>query len=136
MVFEEIFKETENLFNDVLNSTAIPKFLKFKVIGCNDQKELYKLGKTNPLIKYLTGIDIFVTINEDVFNQLSDKQKFVILQECLAQVYYDMDTDKLKLIKPDVTTFSRILEVFGIKEYMELKETISAIQNQKEEQNV
>jgi hypothetical protein len=136
MVFEEIFKETENLFNDVLNSTAIPKFLKFKVIGCNEQKELYKLGKTNPLIKYLTGIDIFVTINEDVFNQLSDKQKFVILQECLAQVYYDMDTDKLKLIKPDVTTFSRILEVFGIKEYMELKETISAIQNQKEEQNV
>jgi hypothetical protein len=133
MNFEEIFKETETLFNGVVESTAIPRFVKFKLVGCPDQKEIYKLSKTNPLVKYLTGIDILVTLNEDIFSQLNDEQQKVILQECVAQVYYDMDNDKLKLIKPDVNTFSRILEQFGVKEYMELKEVISAIQNQKEE---
>jgi len=133
MKFEEIFNETDNLFKEVLEKTSIPKFVKFKVVGCQEQKEIYKLSKTNPLVHYITGIDILITLNEDIFSQLNDLQQKVVLQECLAQVYYDMDNDKLKLLKPDVSTFSRILEQYGVKEYMELKEVISAIQNQKEE---
>ena len=99
----------------------------------NKQKEIYKLIKNNDLTKYKTNVDVFMVINEKVFDQLSDVHKIIIADEALAGIHYDFEKDKLTIGKADFTTFSGLLQKYGADQCVELKELIKLIYSQKQE---
>ena len=125
MSFDEIYEDSEKLFNEILNNSSIPKNVKFKLIANNKMKKAYDVKKTSPMYEYLTGFNVIVVINEDLFDMLDDKLRVIIIEEILAHVYYDMDKDKLFIIQPDINTFSGILQKYDVSEYMRIKEVIA-----------
>lgn len=132
MKLDGVLKETETLFSKVLDGTSIPKSIRFELIASNDMKDVGKVAKANEILKYMTDIDIIILVNENIFDKLDDKQKTLVIEELLAQVYWDSNSGKIKLIKPDVNTFSLLIKKYGIDFYLGVKDSIVSVLNELE----
>jgi len=129
-VYDEVSSDVSSLFEKTLSDTSIPTFIKFKLVSNINMRGVAKINKAGPILKYLSGNDIVIILNEFILEQLEDDQRRIVMEEMLSQVYYDMDKDKLKLIKPDLSTFSGIISKYGMDKYMAVKESISSIFNE------
>jgi len=105
--FEEVYDDTLKLFN-------------FGVVT-----------KSQDIVKFMTDYDVIIQINEPIFDQLEDNQKDYIVKDLLAQVVYDIEKDKLTIVKPDITTFSGVLRQYDIDTYSGIKESIASLLEQK-----
>ncbi len=136
--FEEVYEDTMKLFNLHIGNSNIPTIVKIKVLSNEGIKELPgKVGKAADIVKFMTKYDVIIQINEPIFDQLGDEQKDYIVKDLLAQIYYDMDKDKLNILKPDVSTFSGVLRQYDIDQYLAIKDSIaSLIAKKKEEEDI
>jgi len=133
MIYDKIEDSNEKLFNKVLDGTSIPKTLTIQLIAANEMKDIGKVVRASDLVRYVSdGVDVFVILNETIFDRLDADQQTLILEELLAQIYVDPESGKLKLLKPDISTFSLLLTKYGIDFYLGVKETISSIINELE----
>jgi hypothetical protein len=132
--FEQPFEDTKTIFDTLIIEANLDRNVTIEVLVNNKQKEIYKLIKTNDLTKYKTGVDVFIVINEKVFDQLSDAHKIIISDEALAGIHYDFEKDKLIIGKADFTTFSGLLQKYGADECVELKELIKLIYSQEKQE--
>jgi len=136
--FEEVYEDTMKLFNLHIGDSNIPTIVKIKVLSNEGLKESPgKVTKAQDIIKFMTKYDVIIQINEPIFDQLGDEQKDYIVKDLLAQIYYDMDKDKLNILKPDVSTFSGVLRQYDIDQYLGIKDSIaSLIAKKKEEEDI
>ena len=132
--FDEIYETTQNTFNKVLDNTMLPQFVDFKLLSNDKQKQIIKVFKAGEILNHMTNIDIFVVLNEGIFDQLEEDQQLLVVEEALAYVYYDGEKDTLKILRPDLTTFSGIIAKHGIDSYMSVKESITTLYAAKEEE--
>jgi hypothetical protein len=131
--FEEVFEDTLELFQKHIDESSIPKFLKIKILSNNNlKKDFGVVSKSQDIVKYMTDYDIIIQVNEPIFDQLENTQKEYIVSDLLAQIVYDMDKDKVSIVKPDVNTFSGVLRKYGIDTYLSIKESISVLLEQKQ----
>ena len=130
--FEEVYEDTLSLFNKHIGESSIPSFLKVKILSNEGLKDLPgKVSKSQDIVKFMTNYDIIIQINEPIFDQLSDTQKDYIIKDLLAQVHYDMEKDKINILKPDVTTFSGVLREFDIDTYLGIRDSITSLLEEK-----
>ena len=112
-VYEEVSKETQQLFNDVLDATSIPTQLaNFTVLHSDSLKDvIYEVKKQTDLQIFLSkGIDIVVIINETLFDQLEDDQKVIIIEEALNGILVNNKSGKITIEKYDFNTYTGILQ--------------------------
>ncbi len=134
--FEQPFEDTKAIFDGVIVNSDLDRYVNIEVLVNNRQKEIYKPIKTNDLTKYKTGVDVFLVINEKVFDQLSEVQKVIIADEALSGIHYDTEKDKLVVSKTDFTTYSGILRKYGAEQCIELKELVKLIYAQEKNSEV
>jgi hypothetical protein len=134
--FEQPFEDTKAIFDGVIVNSDLDRYVTIEVLVNNRQKEIYKPIKTNDLTKYKTGIDVFLVINEKVFDQLNEVQKVIIADEALSGIHYDTEKDKLVVSKTDFTTYSGILRKYGAEQCIELKELVKLIYAQEKNSEV
>lgn len=92
---------------------------KLKVVG--------KVIKANEIVKHLNDIDVVILLNETIFDQLEEEQKMIVAEELVAEIFYDSEKDVLKLIKPDLVTFSGVVAKYGYEKYMRKKESVASL---------
>jgi hypothetical protein len=120
------------LFNNHIANSTIPGFLKFKILSNEGLKETPgKVSKAQDIVKFMTNYDIIIQINEPIFDDLNDNQKDYIVKDLLAQIHYDLEKDKLNILKPDVTTFSGVLRQYDIDTYLGIKDTITSLMEER-----
>jgi len=130
--FEEVYEDTLKLFNNHIANSTIPGFLKFKILSNEGLKETPgKVSKAQDIVKFMTNYDIIIQINEPIFDDLNDNQKDYIVKDLLAQIHYDLEKDKLNILKPDVTTFSGVLKQYDIDTYLGIKDTITSLMEER-----
>ena len=130
--FEEVYEDTLKLFNNHIANSTIPSFLKFKILSNEGLKETPgKVSKAQDIVKFMTNYDIIIQINEPIFDDLNDNQKDYIVKDLLAQIHYDLEKDKLNILKPDVTTFSGVLRQYDIDIYLGIKDTITSLMEER-----
>lgn len=132
--FEEVFEDTQELFTKFVDKIDNLREVNIKILANNRLKEIGKVVKANDLLKHLTSEDIIILLNETIFEQLSDEQKEMVIDELIAQVYFDAEKDKITIIKPDVNTFSLLLRKYGYDKYETLHESIKALFGQAEQE--
>lgn len=131
--FEEVFEDTLELFQKHIDESSIPRFIKIKILSNNNLKKDFGLvNKSQEIVKYMTDYDIIVQINEPIFDQLTEVQKSYIVKDLLAQIVYDMEKDKISIVKPDINTFSGVLRQYDIDTYLSIRESISTLLEQKQ----
>ena len=132
--FEEVFQDTQTLFNTYIGQIDNLQEVNIKILSHNRLKEIGKVVKANDLIKHMTNEDVVILLNENVFEQLDDEQRQMVVEELLATVYFDSEKGKVSLIKPDINTFSLLLRKYGYAKYETLHESIKAVFAQMEEE--
>lgn len=129
-----ITDENNELFETILDETTIPQWVEFELLNNEQQKELYRISKANDVLKTLAdGVDFVVILNEDIFDQLVDDQKKLVIIEFLAGVSYDSEKDTLSLNKPDFTSYTGVLNKFGHERIISLKESVNSLFDQKKQ---
>lgn len=132
--FEEVFEDTQALFDNFTNQIDSLSEVNIKILSSERLKEIGKVVKANDLLKHMTNEDVIILLNERVFHQLEDEQKNMVVEELIARVYFDAEKSKITIINPDVNTFSLLLRKYGYEKYERLNESIKAIFSQEEEE--
>lgn len=132
--YHEVFEDHKLLFTDFIEQIESLADLNVTILGFNKLKEICKVSKANDILNHMTNQDVIILLNENIFEQLEEEQKLMVVEEYVARIYYDMDKSKLTLITPDVNTFSLLLRKYGYPAYERLNESIKALYNQEEEE--
>jgi hypothetical protein len=135
--YEDPFKDTQEIFEGVIANADLERYVNIKLLSDNKSKTITKVVKANPLLKFETKNDLYIFVNEQVFEQLEGWQKLIVAEEALAGVYFDAEKDKLEIKKGDVETFSGLLSKYGYDRYEVVRESIKTLyQVEKEEAEV
>jgi TRAP-type mannitol/chloroaromatic compound transport system substrate-binding protein len=131
--YEELYEDVQELFDQVIDIADLGHLVDIKVISDSKLKTIGKVQKANDLLNYLgDGVDVIITINQIIFDQLPQDLKEMVAIELLTYVVYDREKDKLIIDKPDVTTFSGVLKRFGYDRYEVLQESIKSLYDKKQ----
>ena len=132
--YNDVFQDTKAVFDEVIVDANLDNFVNFLVLADNKQKEIGKVMKSNPILKYKTGDDIVVLINEVIFEMLDAPLKKITAEMILAGVSYNSEKDKIEISKPDFTIHSGLLRKYGGEVCINLNEVIKAAFAQKQEE--
>ena len=125
--YEEPFEDTQDLYNKLIIAADLSNYVKITILTNNRAKEIFKVNKANELLKYRTGDDIIIVINEKIFEELTPEQKKIVAEESLASISFDAENDKIIISKPDVVTFSGVLGKYTFETWNTLRESIKSL---------
>ena len=131
--FEKASDDVVKFFDEVRDKTSIPQWIQFEVLCNNKLKQLYKIVKLNDLVETITdGLNFAVVINEEIFDQLTEQQKEMALNECLAGVCVS-ESDAVSLEKPNFSTYRGVLERYGHDSIIVLHESVKSLFDSKKQ---
>jgi hypothetical protein len=125
--FDEPFEDTQALYDEKIKAVGLDQFINITVVVNNTAKELFKVNKANDLLKYRTGDDVLIVLNEKIFEQLTDVQKHIVVEDSLASIHFDTEKDRLIITKPDVIAYSGILSKFTFETWNVVRESIKTL---------
>jgi hypothetical protein len=125
--YEEPFEDTTDLYDKYLEKAGLTTYINVTVLTNNKAKDIYKVNKANELLKYRTGDDIIIVINETILDRLDDADKEMVIEESISSIHYNTEKDRIEISKPDVVTFSGVLSKHGFEKWNRVRETISLL---------
>jgi Putative phage metallopeptidase len=102
-------------FNDVFKKKAFPVDVRFQFVGIESQKSLIKISKIADQFAFILDKELLVSINEDLMNVFDEESIQILIEQEIDKVSINIETGKIKLVKPDLTTFSSLINKYGIE---------------------
>ena len=122
--YEEPFEDTTDLYTKYIENAGLSNFINITVLTNNKAKDIYKVNKATELLKYRTGDDIIIVVNETVLDRLDESDKEMVIEESISSIHYNTEKDRIEISKPDVVTYSGILSKHGFEKWNRVRETI------------
>jgi len=130
--FYELSDETVEIFMKIFNKKAIPFNLGLQFVGC-DQKTLIKIGKLPDQYAFLLKNDLLVSINDKLMSVFDDESIQILIEQEIDKISINMDNGKIKMIKPDLTTFSSLINKYGIEKVSKANQVQELYAEQKQD---
>tara|TARA_R110000803_G_scaffold74903_4_gene139082 strand:+ start:10815 stop:11246 length:432 start_codon:yes stop_codon:yes gene_type:complete len=140
--FYEPHEDTLSIFNGVITNKELDRVVSIAIRGNNKQKEIYSIQKSGELMKNETNKEIFIVVNEVIFEKLEEIHQVLVAEEAITAIVFDAEKDKLSVKKGDVGitkrgAFSGILQKFTPEMYEVVQESIKSLYEvEKEEAEV
>lgn len=137
--YYELQDEVKNKFSEITGSIAFPVKIAFKLIGDVKQKKLIIAKKVPDAYAYLTGIQVLVSINEPLFDKLSDDEKSieVLFIDELNNISVNVESGAIKIGKPNFITNTSVADKYSFEEVKRVKELeILAMEQTKDAEKV
>lgn len=112
--FYEISEDTQKDFFAIFNKKSFPISVGFQFIGAEKQKQLIKISKLADQYAFLLNKDLLVSINEDLLNVFDDESITILIEQEIDKIAIETESGKIKMIKPDLTTFSSLISKYGV----------------------
>ena len=106
--------ESLGLFDSIFNTKRFSTVLKFVFLGSTSQKQLIKITKLSEQYSFLMDADLLVIINEEYMETFDQESIAILIEQELDKICVNLDSGKIKMIKPDINTFSGIIAKWGI----------------------
>lgn len=129
--FKELFESNKEIIEQMFAEKDLTHLINMRVLGNDRQKEIGKVIKANELTIYTTGVELFIIINEIIFDQLEEQQKIMVADEIISGITYNRERDSITINKPDITTHSGIIRKYTFDLYERLHETIKSLYEHK-----
>jgi hypothetical protein len=113
--FYKLSEDTIQTFKQVFTRKSFPFNIGFEFVGSESQKNLIKITKLADPISFSLEKDMLVMINENLMDVFDPESIQILIEQELDKISINMDTGKVKLIKPDLTTFSSLINKYGIE---------------------
>ena len=132
-------EDTLSVFNATISKSSLPSTLKIAIRSNNREKDLYRIDKTSQLMRSETKKEIYIVVNELIFEQLEEQHQSIVAEEAVASIVYDLEKDKITLKRGDVGitkrgAFSGILKKYGPETYEVVQESVKTLYNAKKEE--
>ena len=103
--FTQLSDDNASFINNIIRSVGLNEMVNFELLGLKDSKELLQVLKTNPREEYLSKkpVSVCIMVYEEVFDQLTDEIKDVLVRDALNRVNYDYEKDKLSIGCPSIS---------------------------------
>jgi len=124
--YEEVFEDTQDLFTGLI-ATAGLNHVNIAILADNKAKEIFKLNKANALLKFRSGDDVIIVLNEKIFEQLTPEQQVIVAEESLAGISYDSENDKLEIKKPDFMAYTGVLRKYSYEIIDVVRESVKTL---------
>lgn len=128
--YYEISDDTINVFSEIVRKKVLND-VAFHYIGNSSQKMVCKISKLSDQYEYLLKKHILVSINEELMTKFDDESVSILFEQEIDKISFNVETGKVKLIKPDIATFSSLIKKWGIEKISranQLAEITSEIQ--------
>ena len=99
----------------VFSKKAFPFNVGFQFVGSESQKNLIKITKMPDQFAFLTDKELLVSINDELMSIFEDESIQILIEQEIDKITVNMDTGKIKMVKPDLTTFSGLINKYGIE---------------------
>jgi hypothetical protein len=112
--FYDVSEETQNKFLEIVRKKVLND-VSFQFIGNDSQKIVCKVSKLSDQYEYLLKNHILVSINEVLMSKFDDESIDILFEQEIDKISFNIETGKVKLIKPDISTFSSLIKKWGIE---------------------
>ena len=113
--FYSLSDETIDTFKSVFNKKSFPFNVGFQFVGSESQKNLIKITKMPDQFAFILEKELLVSINDDLMSVFEEESIQILMEQEIDKISVNMDTGKIKMIKPDLTTFSGLINKYGIE---------------------
>ena len=120
-------------FNKVLNKKAFPFNIGLQFVGCESQKTLIKITKLADQFSFLLEKELLVTINDELMSIFDDESIEILIEQEIDKISINMDSGKIKMVKPDLNTFSSLINKYGIEKITKANQVEELYNKQKED---
>lgn len=112
--FYQLSDDTIQIFKRVFNKKSFPFNVGFQFIGCESQKNLIKISKLSDQFIFVLEKELLVSINEDLVSVFDEESIQILIEQEIDKISVNIDTGKIKMVKPDLNTFSSLINKYGI----------------------
>ena len=112
--YYELSEDTQNLFMGIVKKKSLNE-ISFQFIGNDSQKMLIKISKLSDQYEFLLKNHILVSINEPLMIKFDAESIDILFEQEINKIHFDMEKNKIKLIKTDINTFSTMKKKWGIE---------------------
>jgi hypothetical protein len=112
--FYDVSQDTQDTFYEVFNKKTFPLAVKFQFLGSESQKNLIKITKLPDQYGFLLEKELLVLVNEDLMSVFDDESITILIEQEIDKISIDTQSGKIKMIKPDLTTFSSLISKYGV----------------------
>jgi hypothetical protein len=112
--FYDVSQDTQDTFYEVFNKKTFPLAVKFQFLGSESQKNLIKISKLPDQYGFLLEKELLVLVNEDLMSVFDDESITILIEQEIDKISIDTQSGKIKMIKPDLTTFSSLISKYGV----------------------
>lgn len=131
--FYKLSEDTIQTFKHIYNRKSFPFNIGFEFIGSEAQKNLIKITKLSDPIAFSLEKEMLVSVNENLMSVFDEESINILIEQELDKISINMDTGKIKLVKPDLTTFSSLINKYGIEKIARANKVEELYQQQKQD---
>jgi hypothetical protein len=113
--FYTVSEETISTFKTIFNKKSFPFNVGFQFVGSESQKNLIKISKMPDQFAFILEKELLISINDDLMSVFDEESIQILMEQEIDKISVNMDTGKIKMIKPDLTTFSGLINKYGIE---------------------
>ena len=131
--FYNVSDETISTFKSIFSKKSFPFNVGFQFVGSESQKNLIKISKMPDQFAFILEKELLVTINDELMGVFEDESIQILMEQEIDKISVNMDTGKIKMIKPDLTTFSGIINKYGIEKVAKANKVEELYSEQKQD---
>lgn len=113
--YYELPDESVDKFYEVFNNKSFPIGVSFQFLGNGKQKELIKISKIPDQYAFILQKEILVSINDDLMSVFDELSIQILMEQEIDKINLNIETGKIKLVKPDLNTFSSLINKYGVE---------------------
>lgn len=132
--FYFLSEDTIDTFMKVYNKKAFSISVNFEFVGSETQKSLIKITKLADQFSFILSKDVLVSINEDLMNVFDEESVQILIEQEIDKITTNIETGKIRLVKPDLTTFSGLINKYGIEKIAKANKVEELFAQQKQDQ--
>jgi len=131
--YEQPFEDTQEMYNRAIDAASLSQYMNITILVNNKAKDIFKVAKCSETEKFKTQDDINIFINEKLLEGLTPEQRLIVVEESIACIHFDTESDTITLTKPDVVTFSGIIRKHTFETWNTLRESIKSLKDKEKE---
>lgn len=133
--YYDLSEDAIKTFNTIFKKKAFPVDVKFHFTGDSKQKNLIKVSKIPDVYAAdnALGKELTISINEDLMTVFDEESVQILIEQEIDKISINIDNGKIKLIKPDLTTFSGLITKYGIEKVSKANQVEELYEQQKKD---
>ena len=134
--YEQVFEDTQAIFSQKILDAGLDRYMTVIILATNQSKKIYNIQKANEITSFRTGDDVYIFVNDLIFEQLTPEQQNIIAEEAVGEISFDTEKDKILITKANFAANEKIIDKYTYDVLKVVRESVKSLyQKRKEEED-